>query len=42
MTGEEFSTIVRGTLPFWGAIMVVVALLTAFPQLALWLPEMLF
>ena len=31
-------TIFRGVLPFWGAMVVCVALLIAFPQLALFLP----
>ena len=31
--------VIRGALPFVGAMMVLILLLMAFPQLALWLPE---
>ena len=30
--------IVKGTAPYWGIILAFVALLSAFPELALWLP----
>lgn len=33
-------TIFKGVLPFWGVTIVFTGLLLAFPQLALWLPNM--
>ena len=35
----NFSTIFLGVLPFVGAMILVLALLIIFPQLALWLPS---
>lgn len=35
-------TIFAGTLPFWGVFILLIALLTVFPQLALFLPNLLF
>lgn len=35
-------TIFRGILPFWAAMIVCIALLTAFPQIVLWLPNTMF
>lgn len=35
-------TIFAGTLPFWGVFIVLLALLTIFPSLALFLPNMIF
>ena len=37
--GVPMSEIFKGVLPFWGAMLVCAALLIAFPQLALFLPE---
>ncbi len=37
--GVAMSEIFKGVLPFWGAMLVCAALLIAFPQLALFLPE---
>lgn len=34
--------IFRGVLPFWGAFIVLTAILVAFPQISLWLPSMMF
>ncbi|ARE40625.1 TRAP-type C4-dicarboxylate transport system, large permease component [Rhodovulum sp. P5] len=31
--------VIKGCLPFIGALLVLIALLVAFPQIALWLPE---
>ena len=35
-------TIFAGTLPFWGAFLLLIALITVFPQIALFLPSVLF
>ncbi|MES9994488.1 TRAP transporter large permease subunit [Desulfovibrio aminophilus] len=35
-------TIFAGTLPFWGVFIVLLALITLFPQIALFLPNALF
>lgn len=35
-------TIFAGTLPFWAVFILLIALLTAFPQIALFLPSVLF
>lgn len=35
-------TIFAGTLPFWGVFILLIALITIFPQLALFLPNLLF
>jgi tripartite ATP-independent transporter DctM subunit len=35
-------TMFRGVLPFWGAMMVCVLLLVAFPQIATFLPQTMF
>lgn len=34
----ELSEVVKGTMPFWVAIILTIALLAAFPVLATWLP----
>jgi C4-dicarboxylate transporter DctM subunit len=34
-------TIFKGIMPFWIAMMVAIAILIAFPQLALFLPNLL-
>ena len=39
--GEAFSDVIIGTLPYLGAMLVMAALLVAFPQIALWLPSAL-
>ena len=38
----ELGTVFRGILPFLAADAVLIALLLLFPQLALWLPGILF
>jgi len=35
----DFTTIFRGVLPFVGALILVLALMVAFPQMATWLPS---
>ena len=37
--GVPMNEIFKGIIPFWGAMLVCAALLIAFPQLALFLPE---
>ena len=37
--GVPMSEIFKGVIPFWGAMLVCAALLIAFPDLALFLPE---
>ena len=37
--GEHFGDVVRGTMPFFLCIVVLVVLLLAFPDIALWLPS---
>jgi TRAP-type C4-dicarboxylate transport system permease large subunit len=38
----ELGTIFRGVLPFWLAMIVTLALLIAFPQISLILPNTMF
>jgi len=38
-TGEEISYIMRAVIPFFMLLLLTVALITAFPQVALWLPS---
>ena len=40
-SGVDTRTAFRGTLPFVGVELILLALLIAFPQLSLWLPELL-
>ena len=37
--GVPMNEIFKGVIPFWGAMLVCAALLIAFPQIALFLPE---
>lgn len=39
LTGEDLFRIARYALPFMGVLLLVVALLVAFPEMALWLPR---
>ena len=39
--GVPLETIFKGIIPFWIAMMVTVAILIAFPQIALFLPNLL-
>ena len=39
--GKPFSDVIVGTLPFIGAMLLMAALLVAFPSIALWLPDSL-
>jgi TRAP-type C4-dicarboxylate transport system permease large subunit len=38
-TGEEISYIIRAAIPFFMLLLLTVAVITAFPQVALWLPS---
>ncbi|MFN3350139.1 TRAP transporter large permease [Pseudorhodoplanes sp.] len=42
LTGRDIFTIARNTAPFFVLMCVAVALLAAFPQIALWLPSTMF
>ena len=35
----SMSDVIRGAVPFIGAMLVMIALLLIFPQIALWLPQ---
>jgi TRAP-type C4-dicarboxylate transport system permease large subunit len=39
--GVPLSTIFRGIMPFWIAMIIAIAILIAFPQIALFLPNLL-
>lgn len=39
LTGDDLFRIARYALPFMGVLLLVVALLVAFPEMALWLPR---
>ncbi|HET9045581.1 MAG TPA: TRAP transporter large permease subunit [Casimicrobiaceae bacterium] len=39
MTGRDSNTIARMSLPFFGLLVVCIALITAFPGIATWLPN---
>ena len=40
--GVPLGTIFRGVMPFWFAMLVCLALIVAFPQIALFLPDTMF
>jgi tripartite ATP-independent transporter DctM subunit len=40
MTGKDSNLIARAALPFFGCLVVCIALITVFPQLVTWLPNM--
>ncbi len=39
MTGRDSNTIARMSLPFFALLIVCIALITAFPEIATWLPD---
>jgi len=39
MTGRDSNTIARMSLPFFVLLIVCIALITAFPEIATWLPD---
>ncbi len=41
ITGIPFKTIYKGVFPFLGALVVALIILFAFPQIALWLPNLM-
>lgn len=38
ISGESLSSVIRGTMPFYGLYLLLMALIYFFPQLVLWLP----
>ncbi|CAN1507172.1 DctQ TRAP-type C4-dicarboxylate transport system, large permease component [Burkholderiaceae bacterium] len=38
ISGESLSSVIRGTMPFWGLYLFLMVLIYFFPQLVLWLP----
>jgi tripartite ATP-independent transporter DctM subunit len=40
MTGKDSNTIARAALPFFGMLVVTIALITVFPQIVTWLPDL--
>jgi tripartite ATP-independent transporter DctM subunit len=39
MTGKDSNVIARAALPFFGCLVLCIALVTAFPQIVTWLPD---
>ncbi len=39
MTGKDSNTIARAALPFFGCLVLCIALITVFPQIVTWLPD---
>lgn len=39
MTGKDSNTIAKAALPFFGMLVVTIALITLFPQIVTWLPD---
>ena len=42
MTGHAIGRIARGAFPFFLLMLFATVLITAFPEIALWLPQTLF
>ena len=42
VTGYPIGTIVKGSLPYFIGVIMMVVLVTAFPQLVLWLPRIMY
>jgi TRAP-type C4-dicarboxylate transport system permease large subunit len=42
MSGRDSFTVARAALPFFFLLVVAVAIITAFPDIALWLPRLAF
>jgi tripartite ATP-independent transporter DctM subunit len=42
VTGEKFEHVVKDILPFYLPMLLVLLLITAFPNLVLWLPDLVF
>lgn len=41
MTGKDSNTIARAALPFFGCLVLCIVLITVFPQIVTWLPDLL-
>jgi TRAP-type C4-dicarboxylate transport system permease large subunit len=41
MTGRDINYVARASLPFFFMMLISIVLITAFPQLATWLPDLL-
>jgi TRAP-type C4-dicarboxylate transport system permease large subunit len=41
MTGIDSNRIARAALPFFGMLLICIALITAFPVIVTWLPDLL-
>jgi TRAP-type C4-dicarboxylate transport system permease large subunit len=39
MTGKDSNTIARAAIPFFGCLVVCIAIITAFPDIVTWLPN---
>ena len=39
MTGKDSNTIARAALPFFGCLLICIALITLFPELVTWFPD---
>ena len=39
MTGKDSNTIARAALPFFGCLVICIAIITVFPQSVTWLPD---
>jgi tripartite ATP-independent transporter DctM subunit len=42
MSGKDSNTVARAALPFFFLLVVAVAIITAFPQVVMWLPKLAF
>jgi tripartite ATP-independent transporter DctM subunit len=40
MTGKDSNTIAKAAIPFFGCLVVCIALVTVFPQIVTWLPDL--
>ena len=41
MTGKDSNVIARAALPFFACLVLAIAIITVFPALVTWLPDML-
>ena len=42
MSGRDSNTVARASLPFFGLLVVAVAIITVFPDIVMWLPRLAF
>jgi TRAP-type C4-dicarboxylate transport system permease large subunit len=40
MTGKDSNTIARSSIPFFLCLVLCIGLITAFPQIVTWLPDL--